>query len=335
MLHHFDGFDHYTTVSQRYIGVAQALATSGGRNGNGVRSQGASFSVPIILPSSQEWYTGFAWFPGNAGDTHSFRNIIAFRDGTTLHTDLRINDTGRLFVTRNGTTVGPTGTTVLAFGVYYYIELYMKIDDSAGAFEIRINGATEASGTGLDTRNGASAVANDIRLVNSAGGSIETRYDDWYICDASGSAPYNTFLGDVKVETIFPNGNGNTSGMTGSDGNSTDNYLLVDETAPNSDTDYVQSASVGTKDTYAMGNLATTSGTVLATMPVPFARKSDAGSRQIYSVARLSGTEEDSAAKTLLDSYTYLPDIRTTKPGGGAWTIADVNSAEFGPKVAA
>jgi hypothetical protein len=41
----------------------------------------------------------------------------------------------------------------------------------------------------------------------------------------------------------------------------------------------------------------------------------------------------DSAVKTLTTDYIYLPDIRETKPGGGAWTITDVNNAEFGIKI--
>ena len=103
---------------------------------------------------------------------------------------------------------------------------------------------------------------------------------------------------------------------------------------PNDDTEYVESSTAGHKDTYAYGNLATASGTVYAVQPVPYAKKNDAGpSRSIVSVARLSGTEEDSAVKTLSTSYAYFGDIRATKPGGGQWTIADVNSAEFGVKV--
>jgi hypothetical protein len=66
---------------------------------------------------------------------------------------------------------------------------------------------------------------------------------------------------------------------------------------------------------------------------LPYAAKTNAGVRSIASVARLSGTEVDSSDKALSVSYAYLPDIRETKPGGGAWSISDVNSAEFGVKV--
>jgi hypothetical protein len=159
-----------------------------------------------------------------------------------------------------------------------------------------------------------------------------TDFDDLYVCDGTGSAPANDFLGDCRVEAIFPSGNGNSSVLVGSDGNSTDNYLLVDEAAPNT-TDYVESSTVTDKDTYAYGNLAATTGTVFGVQPVPFAAKTDAGTRSIVSVARVSATEVDSAAKTLSTTYTYYPDVREAKPGGGAWAIGDVNGAEFGVKI--
>ena len=57
-------------------------------------------------------------------------------------------------------------------------------------------------------------------------------YDDLYICDGTTvpGEPVNDFLGDVRVDTLYPNGNGNSSQWVGQDANSTDNYLNVDDT---------------------------------------------------------------------------------------------------------
>lgn len=91
---------------------------------------------------------------------------------------------------------------------------------------------------------------------------------------------------------------------------------------------------MGDKDTYtyeAMPN----SGTVHGVQIIPCAYKTDASARQIYTVARHSGSEVDSAAHTLTTSYAYYHDIRETKPGGGSWSVSDVNGAEFGVKIAA
>jgi hypothetical protein len=143
------------------------------------------------------------------------------------------------------------------------------------------------------------------------------------------------FLGDVRVQALLPTGNGNSSQLVGSDGNSTDNYLLVDEVPPNEDTDYVESATVNDKDTYVFGNLTPTTGTVFGVQIVAEARKTDAGVRSFKSVARLSATEADGPDTTLSTTYAFYMDKRDTKPGGGSWTITNVNDAEFGVKVTA
>jgi len=210
-----------------------------------------------------------------------------------------------------------------------YIEVKVTINDSTGVAQVRLGEATEINLTSQDTRNGGNASVDLVRFYQTTNPSY---VDDVVVMDSSGSA-MNDLIGDIKVECLLPNGNGNSSQLAGSDGNSTDNYALVDEVPANADTDYVQSATVGQKDTYTYGNLATTAGTVHGVQVATYARKTDAGTRKIASVARLSTTEEDSAEFILSTSYQVLTDVRPTKPGGGAWTIADVNNAEFGVKV--
>jgi hypothetical protein len=154
--------------------------------------------------------------------------------------------------------------------------------------------------------------------------------------DTSGTIN-NDFKGDCRVEAIFPNGNGNSSVLVGSDGNSTDNYLLVDENPPNSDTDYVESSTVGDKDTYNYGSITSAFGVVHGVQICPFVKKTDAGVRSIANVARSSGTEADSASQALAATYGYLPTIKEDDPStpGSRWTVAGVNAAEFGVKVTA
>lgn len=331
-----EGWDTDTTVAAdgRWTGGGtQTSVGSGGRTGNRLNLANASLARTVshvFAPAGDVIIVGCAVMR-----TSDYTAAVLFqlREGATPHMDLRITATGQLTVTRNGTVLATT-TFIPALGVWNYYELKVTIHDTAGTFELRINGnsVAEVSGTSQDTKNGGTGNLDTI-LLNDPGGS-GTAFDDLYICDDAGSAN-NDFLGDVKVETLYPNGNGNSSQLVGSDGNSTDNYLLVDETTPNSDTDYVESATVGNKDTYAVTDLAAVGGTVYGVQLSPYARKNDAGARTICTVARLSGTEVDSANAALSTSYQHFVDMRETKPGGGAWTISDVNSAEFGVKVTA
>lgn len=268
-------------------------------------------------------------------------NSVYFCDGTGGPTDtgsmqlgFRISGTGAFQVFSGSSTLAETAA-LFSINTWYYVELYALIHNSAGAYTLRVNGVQLLTGSGVDTSATGNAYASTVRLRSTQNGACY--WDDLYILDDTGGAPLNTFLGDIRIETIFPSGNGNSSQFVGSDGNSTDNYLLVDDTtAPDEDSTYVESATVSDKDTYAFGDLSVSSGTIFAVNPIVYTRKTDAGSRSIAVVARLSGgTEEDGSNISLPTSYTFYNSLRTTKPGGGAWSISDVNGAEFGYKVTA
>jgi hypothetical protein len=155
-----------------------------------------------------------------------------------------------------------------------------------------------------------------------------------YLLDTAGAAPYNDFLGDVRVIRMLPNNNGVSSQLVGSDGNSTDNYLLVDE-MPVATSDYVGSLTVGNRDLYELSDLPT-SGLVYATQPVVWATKTDVGARSLKLLQRASGgTIVSSTAQSVtFGSYIWCyGDLRTTDPAGAALTVANTNSQQVGVEV--
>lgn len=332
-----DGFDHLTTATMSAKGYKISGSPLIGANGSGRHgATGRSAYTQDIdqmlraIPSAATYTAGFGVHVSQFNYTGRF---FSFLDAGSLQMELRWSSPELIRVTRNGTTLA-TGTTSLNVATWYWIEFQVTVDNTVGAYEVRINGSTELSATNVDTQSTANANINGFALGQTLGaqGSFLS-WDDLYLLDSSGGAPTDDFLGDVRVETLLPSGNGNSSQWVGQDADSTDNYLNVDEQSTDSDTTYNESATVGNKDTYAYTDLDSTTGTVYGVAPVPYFRKTNAGSKTLVSVARLSGTEVDSASKLVLDTYAYNQDIRETKPGGGAWTISDVNSAEFGIKV--
>lgn len=330
-LRHCDSFDYYATADLllRYTTLisSPSINTTNGRNSTGsLRGSGGTRGVTKTLDAQATWYIGFAVrfteLPGGV-----FR-LITLYDGTTLHLDVRLNPSGVLTTTRNGTLLA-TGTIVLAANTYYFLEFRGTIADSGGRSVVKVNGVTDIDFTG-DTRNAGNATANIIELQF---GSSSATYDldDLYICDANGGVN-DTFLGDVRVAALLPNGNGNSSQHTGSDGNSTDNYLLVDETPFNSDTDYVESSTAGHIDTYAMANLPSTATSIKAIQQVIVARKTDAGARSARIVLRHSSTNYESADIALTDTYAIWTQIRDQDPSAASWTESNVNALEHGPK---
>jgi hypothetical protein len=181
---------------------------------------------------------------------------------------------------------------------------------------------------GVDTKGafGTGATKFDALQVRTTGPSL---CDDLYVCNEAGAAN-NDFLGDVAVEVLRPNGNGAASGMVGSDGNSTDNWQLVDE-AVVATADWVEGDNTGEKDTYAFTDSAFAAPSGCAGVIVfAHALKTDAGARTLRLVSRSGGAEATSADKALGTAYGWVSHVFETKPDGAAWTLADVAAAEFG-----
>jgi hypothetical protein len=158
-------------------------------------------------------------------------------------------------------------------------------------------------------------------------------FDDLYVANEQGSVN-NDFIGECRVRCLLPNGNGNSSQLVGSDGNSVNNYQLVDEATPDT-TDYVFSSTVGDKDTYTFTDLPDTSGTVAGVQVSALGLKTDVGARTLAVVTRHASSEHDSidlGLPTVTPAYVY--EVQDTNPvAGGAWLRTDVNAAEFGVKV--
>jgi hypothetical protein len=330
----FDGFDHYTTGqftrkwSASRNGSPQMTT---GRFGTGWSGSERWSRIDFV----SNYGTMIVGCAAQMSAMSVNDAIFSFQDAASFQVEIRYNPTtDTLYITRNGTTIGGSYSFIPNTNQWYYIEAKVTFHNSTGAVVVNVDGVERINSTALDTQNTGNAYANQIRIGSVGDNFGLPNIDDIYIADTSGSAPQNDFLGDCRVENIVPNGNGNSSQLMGSDGNTTDNYLLTDENPnANDDTDYVESGTVGQKDTYNYSSIITTAGTIYAIQTLPTMRKTDAGARSAKTIARLSGTEEDGAEQILGTSYALTREVRQTKPGGGAWTVPDINAAEFGVKV--
>lgn len=142
--------------------------------------------------------------------------LIAFYDaGANPQCDLRINGSGQLFFTRNGTTIGSTSTGSIPAQAWVYIEFKAIFSNAAaGTCEARINGVTAITSTGLtNSVNGASG--NTAALIQfegaNSGGSNNSYIKDMYAVDSTAGAggfSNTSYLGDIRVYEVFPNGAG-------------------------------------------------------------------------------------------------------------------------------
>ena len=224
-------------------------------------------------------------------------------------------------------------TTPHTNGVWTYYEMRLKVNGAAGEIELRRNGGPDIPTT---TYNAGTTPIGGIEFNTHSIGQDQIRnyhLDDIYCLSTDGPAPWNTFLGDVRVETLFPTGEGADSDFTPLSG--TDNALMVDEVIPDDDTTYNSGTAVGQRDLYVMSNLQTITGQVLGVQASLKAKKDTSGTRILGVSERQGGTTFDGAAfATLGTSYNHhLEPIRHLDPNGNPWTIAGVNASEWGVKV--
>lgn len=233
----------------------------------------------------------------------------------------------------NWQTYGNCGVSI-STGIWYFIELKFVSDGTAGSIEIYINGVQKLNLSSQDTLLNDDSYSGLVLGNHNYLTDYETIFDDVYICDTNGSYN-NDFLGDIQVQVLEPNGNGNSSQFTGSDADSTDNYLHLDETPdPDDDTSYVEDNTQNNKDTYAYENT-TSLDSVKAVNVKTIGKKTGVGGPDLKAVARHSTSETDSSALGLSVDYTCQPAIYETNPStASVWTPSEVDAAEFGIKVA-
>lgn len=330
--------------------------------------------------------------------------LLATSDTGTTQTDLRMDASGLLFFTRNGTNLGAGNPTKSTFALLPNTTNYIEIKvlhaiTAIGTAEVRVNGVSVLSLSSVQTAN-TNATANAAKFINPTGGQSA----DFVVVDGDGGITTN-YLGDIFVQEVFPNGDGantawtpnvgpftltsvNTAGVyqgtiTGGATNAYVGYrfnvtgfvngannqtaavctastataitlggVTITEThagsaafqaivqagvsrtgtRPNDDVAYILDSTAGHIYEFTHDPL-TLTGTIAGVVHQSYARKDDAGIRQIQQVCKSGGTVETSSTISLGSSYQYYQDILEQDPNTSAtWTVSNFNSAQFGVK---
>ena len=335
-----DSFDHYATAEfpRKYYTVDTSYNT---------------IQSTVKRTGAQAWRGGLTTYPARIHIPRSNPVIV----GAAVNITGGVNGDLFRFMGGNDTVVnikhfrgGGVGATVYGMSpdnvcwsnsgvmrpnIWHYLEAKVYLHDSAGYITIKLDGATVASVSNIDTLYNytvADGYMDNIR-IESAFISGYTYYDDLYICDTTGSY-CNDFLGDVRVDVLAPNAVGNSSGFTRLSGSN--NYEMVDDTTDcDDDTTYNQANSVVT-DTYNFPALPHTATSIKAVQIVTQAERTALAARQLAHVVRRSSTDYASA-DLLLENATYKTQrsIWHTDPStSAAWTQSNLEAAEFGMKIA-
>lgn len=236
-----------------------------------------------------------------------------------------------------GTLLGTASHAPIVANSWHYYEMKVAFHGSTGTVDVQLDGVNVLSLTGQNTRQSANNYANRLLIGGAAnaqsltGGSGFTfDYSDLYLCDNSGSLN-NSFLGDVRIQTLYPTGAGNYTQFTPSTGS---NWQNVDDATENGDTDYNASATLNQIDSFATSDLATGTLAPKAVQQVLVARKDDAGLRAVAPLMRISSADYLGTALSLGVSYQTAFQLYETNPAtSAAWAASEVNGLELGYKV--
>jgi len=205
-----------------------------------------------------------------------------------------------------------TSTTQLALNTWYRIDVYVKIDSTAGALKLRINGVEEISSetenTGTDNLDG---FYFGISVATALGEGV------YYFDDIAVNNTGN-YIPDGKIVCLLPNGNGEGDPLD------VGSYQDIDET-PISEADTAQ--FTGTGDVYRVFDFENCAdkgieGTINAVQVKTWIKRGAGGPTTFYVREKDNGVYYDTEISLQTDYYMRGSPVRLTRPGGGSWTTA-------------
>ena len=332
-----DGFDYYTDdVIANLRGkwnpagtfYTTAINSTTGRDGTGkALSLVALGDVKTSWPSTNEIIIGFhfqsrLWQNGN---------VFYFYKQDTLQMTIGMDAGAHLDVRRAGSTVIGTSTSTFTDDQWYHIECRIKIGNSDGEVELKVDGVGEINITAIDNQDHADAEIETLLIAGDS--SIVPIVDNLYIMDTTGSR-LNDFLGDCRIETLYPDGVGAAADFTPSAGA---NWQNVDEVVPDDDTTYNEDTVVSSKDRFTFTDIVSTPDPIHAIAVNVRAKKMVAGPRTIRAIAHDGTTEGEGGDEYFaMGDYMWKQHIFEDHPSGAAvWTAAEVDGGQFGYKIQA
>lgn len=329
-----DGFDRYGATSElarNWDTVAASgitLLTSAGAFGGGAVKvdDDDRFFQHAIAGNPQTCVVSFRVL--RTSTTPGTDRVLLIDNGAAGElVSLGTNGTGMVQVWR-GHTVAPVllGSFALPTDSWQWISIKVKASNTVGTIDIEVAGVNVFSFAGDTVRSGAET-CNNVRF----GGDVvqDWTYDDIFITDVAGGAPFNDLLADMRIETLLPDAAGDSAQFTASP--AVANYQNVDDVAPDDDTTYVESSTLTDKDLHNLGALAITPGVIEAVQVFALAKNPLGGGANLKLLAKEGTTEGAGAARALGSGYGYIDELFLTNPDTAAkWTEAEVNAMQAG-----
>jgi len=271
---------------------------------------------------------GTNWGTGNGG------HLIEFLNGTSLADYLTMDQNAILRLVRGDGTVLATATQGLSAAqanLTYLFQLRLLVNATTGVFEVKIDGASFALASGVNTVANGVATIDTIKFIVGPTNAITIYLDDALVNVNDASGAEDGYAQDIRIARAGPGSAGHVTGLTAVGGTNLANVQPV----PPSDsaTNYNDTSTAATYDSYAPGTeepVVPTGSTIVAVSVDAEVLTQNApqnGKVHVYTHA----TDYASAALALPTSYGRIANRWLLNPNTGvAWTLADALAAEMG-----
>lgn len=355
-----DGFDHYGTDRTKmdqygFVGADWAPSTANPRTGThsmhstgggtaaGISSS-AVFRRPFPTPKTEIKIGYGFWinrYPSSeTGDLGADAVVMASflvadgrgnvtltmgTDGSIAAWDYWAWDQGLFF--HYGNLLARSNPGVVHTAAWNHFECEYVVHSSNGSIEVRIDGVTVLSLAGFngDYFNGG-AVRQFLLSVGGLNSVSQFDIDDLICSDNVGQNA--DFLGDMQVFTDFPNADGATQDWAPSTGAVA--YAVVDDAAPNENTDYAEADFAGDVMGLKFPALPSNLTEIAAVGFFHRTLKTGPGGSTIKQTVLSNGDSVDGNTIPVTTVYAGYLDIFETDPDTGApWLRNAVAAAEL------
>lgn len=278
---------------------------------------------------AQTWIVGFAiYLPGGVQAQSNYHMYQARDNLGDEQLKLGLGYTNNLQVWLSGAVHQTSAPFTFRMNQWNFVEMKYTIDAS-GSYEVRVNGVTVLSATGVDTdwTDEGEVSAHWFKACADS-----QQLDDIYICDDSGPE-LNDWLGhNYTVVALLPDGD--TAQLDWSVEPVGNHYQTIDDSVGNT-SDYVYDNVTSNTDLYDYDDMPVTPTSILVIDVWTQTALDIVGSESLISTCKSGTTNSDGSPETITETdYTTRHRLISQDPDtAAAWTGSGLNAAQFGVKI--
>lgn len=333
----FSSLSEFRSATPRYLGSTASpefFSTTGGRYGNGGRYYiNGNFSNYFIMDISDKAinnvWTGRSQSLPTAGAVAN-TYLFAARSNTGIEATITVETDGTVKVYRGDkeTLLGNSVSGVFTRDTWTWLDIYYKMDTTAGGVEVWINNSRVVNVTGANTKQFGSTSNNIISSITIATATNSASNDDYYILDTTGAAPWNTRIGDARIVNLYPSADfGANSGIPST---GTAHWSVIDDARDT--TDYLSmpiDANTNTERFRINNSPLLSNANIIAIGLSNYSLKSDAGIANLRSVIinNSSGYISNGNTNSIGTGWQpYFDFIQANPETSGQWTYNQITN---------